>query len=166
MSKDDDRLGGFSKLAGGLGDLIKVLTDLDKSGNLPRHGRREKDGVVVEYSVGKRTLDSGREEPSPPAEAPRARSGQRTATRSEVELLEPVTDMFDEPDETLLLFELPGVDREDIRCLLDGDILLLEAKADGRLYRKEVLIEAKLAGGAPQLRLHNGVLEVRLKKAA
>jgi HSP20 family protein len=165
MSKDDDNLSGFSKLAGGLGDLIKVLTDLDKSGNLPRHGRREKDGVVVEYSVGKRTLDGTRAEP-PPAEAPRARSTQRTAARSEIELLEPVTDMFDEPDETVLLFELPGVNRDAIRCLLEGDILLLEGKADGRLYRKEVLIEAKLAGGAPQLRLHNGVLEVRLKKAA
>ncbi len=74
--------------------------------------------------------------------------------------------MFDEPAETVLLFELPGVSRPQVRCLLDGDILLLEAKTASRLYRKEVLIEMKLAGEPPKLRLHNGVLEVRLKKLA
>ena len=45
----------------------------------------------------------------------------------------------------MLLFELPGVERKDIRCILDGDILLLEAKTGERLYRKETLIEEKLA---------------------
>jgi HSP20 family molecular chaperone IbpA len=72
--------------------------------------------------------------------------------------------MFDEPTEIVLLFELPGIERKDIRCILDGDILLLEAKTGERLYRKETLIEDKLAAGAPQLNLHNGVLEVRLSK--
>ncbi len=71
--------------------------------------------------------------------------------------------MFDEPGEVVLLFELPGVERKDIRCILDGDILLLEAKTGERLYRKETLIEGKLAGG-PHLNLRNGVLEVRLSK--
>ena len=37
------------------------------------------------------------------------------------------------------------VARKDVRCVLDGDILLLEAKAGERLYRKETLIEATLA---------------------
>ncbi len=65
----------------------------------------------------------------------------------------------------MLLFELPGVERKAIRCLLDGDILLLEAKTEDRLYRKETLIEEKLAAGSPRLNLRNGVLEVRLSKA-
>ena len=169
MSGDDDGPGGLSKIAGGLSGLINLLVDLDKSGDLPRRGRREKNGVVVEYSFGKRTADGGRAEPEPEKEPEAATArpgGKRTARRSEVELVEPVTDVFDEPGETLLMFELPGVSRPDIRCLLDGDILLLEAKAEGRLFRKEVLIEAKLAGEAPRLRLHNGILEVRLKKQA
>ena len=34
-----------------------------------------------------------------------------------------------------------------------------------RLYRKETLIEEKLAAGSPRLNLRNGVLEVRLSKA-
>jgi HSP20 family protein len=56
------------------------------------------------------------------------------------------------------------VNRKDVRCLLDGDILLLEATAGDRLYRKETLIEPKVAEGAPHLHLHNGILEVRLAK--
>jgi HSP20 family protein len=81
-------------------------------------------------------------------------------------MLEPVTDMFDEPDEVVVLFEVPGVARKDIHCVLDGDILLLEAKTRERLYRKEILIEPRLAEEAPRLRLRNGVLEARLAKPA
>ena len=167
MAKDDG--GGFSKIAGGLSDLIKLLVDLDKDGGLPRSGRREKDGVVVEYKFGRRTADGSPEEAPAEDEAsppPPRKTAKRSPKRTEIEVVEPVTDEFDEPGEAVFLFELPGVRRQDIRCLLDGDILLLDAKAGDRLYRKEVLIQAKLAGDAPQLKLHNGVLEVRLKKQA
>jgi len=164
MSKDDDAVGGFTKIAGGLANLINLLVDLDKSGNLPRHGRREKNGVVVEYSIGRRTAVGEAPAEPPPSEEPAARPARRAAKRTDIEVVEPVTDMFDEAGEAVLLFELPGVSRSQVRCLLDGDILLLEAKTAGRLYRKETLIEAKLAGDPPKLRLHNGVLEVRLKK--
>jgi HSP20 family protein len=170
MSKDDpgnkdDSTGaaGFTKIARGLSDLFNVLADFDQ---LPRSGRHEKDGRVMEYSFRKRTLaeaagetQAAEEMPARPEAPPR-----RAAKRSSLEVLEPVTDMFDEPTEIVLLFELPGVERKDIRCLLDGDILLLEAKTGERLYRKETLIEDKLAAAAPHLNLRNGVLEVRLSK--
>ncbi|VFU16420.1 Hsp20/alpha crystallin family protein [Methylocella tundrae] len=164
-NKDDDTgAAGFTKIARGLSDLFTVLADFDQ---LPRRGRHEKDGRVMEYSFGKRTLvdegeESGSHEETAPArpETPR----RRAAKPSSLEVLEPVTDMFDEPGEIILLFELPGVERKAIRCILDGDILLLEAKTGERLYRKETLIEEKLAPGAPHLTLRNGVLEVRLSK--
>jgi len=170
MSKDDPRdkddvtgAAGFTKIARGLSDLFNVLADFDQ---LPRRGRHEKDGRVMEYSFGTRTLREAAGEQEPPEEAPARREAtpRREAKRSSIEVLEPVTDMFDEPTEIVLLFELPGVERKDIRCILDGDILLLEAKTGERLYRKETLIEDKLAGGAPHLNLRNGVLEVRLSK--
>lgn len=164
-SDEDDVTGaaGFAKIARGLSDLFNVLADFDK---LPRRGRHEKDGRVMEYSFGTRTLDETAREKRASEEQP-ARSEappQRTAKKSSLEVLEPVTDIFDESDEIVLLFELPGVEREDVRCILDGDILLLEAKTDERLYRKEMLIEEKLAAGSPRLNLRNGVLEVRLSK--
>ncbi len=121
--------------------------------------------MIVEYSFGKRTLAEGEPERDTemPSEQPET-TRRRSAKPSGLEMLEPVTDMFDEPDEIVVLFEVPGVDRKDIRCVLDGDILLLEAKTGERLYRKEILIEAKLAARPPHLRLRNGVLEVRLAK--
>ena len=171
MSKEDpgnkdDVTGaaGFAKIARGLSDLFTVLADFDQ---LPRSGRHEKDGRVMEYSFRKRTLaeaagerEASEERPARHPEAP----PRRAAKRSSLEVLEPVTDMFDEPTEIVLLFELPGVERKNIRCILDGDILLLEAKTGERLYRKETLIEDKLAAAPPHLNLRNGVLEVRLSK--
>jgi HSP20 family protein len=163
----DDAAGaaGFAKIARGLSDLFNVLSDFDQ---LPRRGRHEKDGRVIEYSFGTRTLSeaarekrASQDEPSKRPEAP----PRKAARKSPLEVLEPATDIFDEPDEIVLLFELPGVERKAIRCFLDGDILLLEAKTEDRLYRKETLIEGKLAAGSPRLNLRNGVLEVRLSKA-
>jgi HSP20 family protein len=168
MSSDDPEkkedltgIAGLEKIARGLSDLFKVLGDFDQ---LPRSGRHEKDGRVMEYSFRARTARGaaeegpGRAEPEERRDAPR-----RMARRSTLEILEPVTDMFDEPEEIVLLFELPGVERKNVRCFLDGDILLLEAKTGERLYRKEMLIEEKVSG-APELNLRNGVLEVRIRK--
>lgn len=164
-SDKDDVTGvaGFEKIARGLSDLFNVLADFDQ---LPRRGRHEKDGRVMEYSFGTRTLGEAAAEKRTSEERPTRSETppQRAAKRSSLEVLEPVTDIFDEPGEMVLLFELPGVERKDVRCVLDGDILLLEAKAGERLYRKEMLIEEKLAAGSPHLNLRNGVLEVRLNK--
>jgi HSP20 family protein len=164
MSKEDDTgRAGFAKITRGLSDLFNFLSELDES-QQPRRGRREKNGMIIEYSFGKRTLaEGGPERAEPPSEKPET-ARRRSAKPSGIEVLEPVTDLFDEPDEVVLLFEIPGVARKDIHCVLDGDIVLLEAKTGERLYRKEILIESELAEGVPRLRLRNGVLEVRLTK--
>lgn len=170
MSKDDPRdrddttgTAGLAKIARGLSDLFNVLSEFDQ---LPRSGRHEKDGRVMEYSFRKRTLgEAAGEEEAPQDTVVRSRpSPRRAAKPSSLEILEPVTDTFDEADEIVMLFELPGVERKDVRCILEGDILLVEARTGERLYRVETLIEAELAAEAPRLNLHNGVLEVRLSK--
>ncbi len=164
-SNRDDTTGvaGLTKIARGLADLFNVLADFDQ---LPRRGRHEKDGRVMEYSFNTRTLREAAGEESEVAHEPEHAEApqRRAAKRSSLEILEPVTDVFDEAAELVILFELPGVERKDIRCFVDGDILLLEAKTGDRLYRKEMLIEEKLAAGAPQTNLRNGIFEVRLSK--
>ena len=135
----------FTKIARGLSDLFTVLSDFE---HLPRRGRHEKDGKVFEYSFGSRTLRRGGGRRG--AGGGRAGCSRGAAAtepkRTSVEVLEPVMDMFDEPGEIVFLFELPGVERKDIRCVLDGDILLLDAKTGERLFRKETLVEAKVEG--------------------
>lgn len=162
--EDVTGVAGLEKIARGLSDLFNVLADFDK---LPRRGRHEKDGKVMEYSFGARSLREAAGAREPPEES-RSReepTPRRAAKRTSLEVLEPVTDIFDEPDELVLLFELPGVERKDVRCVLDGDILLLEAKTGERLYRKETLIEETIVAETPQVNLRHGVLEVRLRKA-
>ena len=163
MSSDDTGRAGFSRIARGLADLFEFLSDLEQ-GETPRRGRREKDGKVVEYSFSRRTLAGAAEERAAAAPRDAPPQARRRHTPSAAEVIEPVTDVFDEPDEIVVLFELPGVTRRQIQCRLDGDILLIEAKSAERHYHKEVLIEAKLAADAPRLRFRNAILEVRLAK--
>lgn len=166
MSKEDTTgLGGLDEIARRLSGLFDHLIEL-KDADVGRHGRREKNGMVFEYSFGKRTVEEARNARGdrPQAEEPPSAAPRRAAKPSGISILEPVTDVFDEPDELLLLFEVPGAARKDIRCVLDGDILLVEAAAGERLYRKEMLIEQPLEAGEPNLALRNGVLQVRLKK--
>lgn len=163
MTGNDDRAAGFGRIVNGLTELIRVLTEADKAGRLPRRGRREKDGIVVEYSLDRRVLDASIVEPREPARA-RSRPAEKPARSDALPPHEPVTDVFDEPEEIVVLCELPGAERRHMRWRLDGDILLLDARADDRLYRKELLIEAPLAGDRPRARLHNGVLELRFRK--
>jgi HSP20 family molecular chaperone IbpA len=168
MTKDnrgdkDDVSGAaaFSKIARGLSDLFTVLSDFE---HLPRRGRHEKDGKVFEYSFGSRSMREAEPVEDEPVvrEAPIRRQPKRTS----LEAVEPVMDMFDEPGEIVFLFELPGVERKDVRCVLDGDILLLDAKTGERHYRKETLVAEWKVEGKPHLKLRNGVLEVRLVKLA
>src|SRR5712692_6563731 len=112
MKKDDETgRNGFAKITRGLSDLFNFLSELDEN-KLPRRGTREKNGMIIEYSFGKRTLAEGEPERAaePPPEKP-ATARRRSAKPSGIEMLEPVTDMFDEPDEVVLLFEVPGVAR-------------------------------------------------------
>ncbi len=165
MKNNDAGKAGFTRIAQGLADLFEFLAELDRTA-APRRGRREKDGMVVEYSFGKRTLgeDAGERDESPQARRTEAPAASRRQRPGVPEVAEPVTDLFDEPDEVVVLFELPGVTRNQVDCRLDGDILLLEAGSGERRYRKEILIEAALANATPRLRLRNGILEVRLAK--
>jgi HSP20 family protein len=171
MSKDKpsgaDALGEIGRR---LADLFDHLAD-PGNGDSPRSGRREKNGMVVEYSFGKRSLhEGGRPQAEPASESATASAKEAPRRRAPkpdpLSILEPVTDVFDEPDELVVLYELPGASRNDIQCVLNGDILLLDAKAGDRTYHKEILVAAKLAAGGPVLRLKNGILEVRLAKQA
>ena len=81
--KDDDVTGaaGFEKIARGLSDLFNVLADFDQ---LPRRGRHEKDGRVMEYSFGTRTLgEAAAEKADLGGESRRAQKRRRKERPSE-----------------------------------------------------------------------------------
>jgi len=77
---------------------------------------------------------------------------------------EPLTDVFDEKDEVLVISEIPGVQEEGITLDLKGDILDISAVGKNRKYRKEVLLPAQVKKETLSYTYKNGILEVRIKK--
>lgn len=162
-SENDKGVSGLSRIARRLADLIDALGEIEQSGKLPRRGRQEKNGVVVEYSLGRRSLRPDADEEPVADTSARAPRHAETARPRQPDLVEPATDIFDEDDEIIVLFDLPGV-HGDYSCILDGDILALDAKSGSRHFRKEILVQGELADETPRLSFRNGILEARLRK--
>lgn len=77
---------------------------------------------------------------------------------------EPLTDVFDERDEVVVISEIPGVSEDGILVDLKGDILEISAVGKNRKYRKEVLLPVQVRKETLSYAYKNGILEVRVKK--
>jgi HSP20 family protein len=77
---------------------------------------------------------------------------------------EPLTDVFDEKDEVVVIAEIPGVSEDGISVDLKGDILEISAVGKNRKYRKEVLLPVQVKKETLSYTFKNGILEVRIKK--
>ena len=77
---------------------------------------------------------------------------------------EPITDVFDEKGEIVVMAEMPGISEESISLDLKGDILEIKAVNGHRSYHKEVLLPSKVKPDTIASTYRNGVLEVRIKK--
>ena len=78
---------------------------------------------------------------------------------------EPITDLFDEKEEVIIIAELPGVGEKDIKLDLKGDILEISAQRGERKFHKEVLIPAEVKAETMSSSYKTGILEVRIKKS-
>lgn len=77
---------------------------------------------------------------------------------------EPITDIFDEEDEIMVIAEMPGIDENDIKIVLREDILDISATGKSRTYHKELLLPAKANPENLSQKFTNGILEIRIKK--
>jgi HSP20 family protein len=77
---------------------------------------------------------------------------------------EPITDIFDEKSEIIVIAEMPGIEESELKIDLKGDILEISAAGKNRTYRKELLLPAKALKKNLQSKFTNGILEVRIKK--
>ncbi len=77
---------------------------------------------------------------------------------------EPITDVFDEKEEIRVYAEMPGVNQEDIKLDLKGDILDIFVQSGDRKYHKEVLLPAKVKPETLESSYKNGILEIKIKK--
>jgi len=78
---------------------------------------------------------------------------------------EPITDIFDEEEDIRVYAEMPGVNREDVKVDLKGDILEISAQSGDRKYHKEILLPSKVNPETLTSSYKNGILEIRIKKS-
>ncbi len=77
---------------------------------------------------------------------------------------EPMTDVFDEKEEIIIIAEMPGIEVNDIKIDLKDDILDISATGKIRKYHKELLLSVKAELKNLNFNYNNGILEIRIKK--
>jgi len=80
------------------------------------------------------------------------------------ETREPIVDIFEEDSEVQIVAEMPGVNEQDVKLEIKGDVLILSAEGVKRKYRKEILLPTQVEPEALSRSHKNGVFEVRFKK--
>ncbi|MBI3625219.1 MAG: Hsp20/alpha crystallin family protein [Candidatus Rokubacteria bacterium] len=157
---------GLGDLFRGIGDLVELLKEMEaegktettRTGELRGKGRLKDLKGVYGFSV---KVGLGGE---PTVETfGNIRKGEDGPVVEEVR--EPLVDVFDEKEAIRVIAELPGVDANDIKVELQGDILTLAAEGKDRKYSKEILLPAKGKRESLKSSYRNGILEVTVAKA-
>ena len=89
----------------------------------------------------------------------KSRSGPRIR-----EQRQPLVDVLDEEEEAVVVAELPGVKKEDIKLYGTEDLLTISVDKPQRKYFKEIEMPAKVNVKEARTSYKNGVLEVTLPK--
>ncbi len=78
--------------------------------------------------------------------------------------LEPLVDVVEENDEIIVVAEVPGVEKDEIKVRIKGTTLTIHADNPQRPYHKVIELPTKVKKEEAKSAIRNGVLEVRLKK--
>ena len=153
-------LGGLFK---GIEKLVELAGTLEEKGGISKEGELNLDhikkGMKGVYGFTINTAVGG----SPKVET--FGNIKKTPEGPKVnEEREPITDIFDEKDEIVVIAEMPGIDDKDIKIDLKEDILEISAVSTSRTYRKEILLPVKLLKSNLSNKFTNGILEIRIKK--
>ena len=153
-------LGGLFK---GIEKLVELAGKLDEKGGISKEGEINfdhlKKGMKGVYGFTINTAGGG----SPKVET--FGNIKKTPEGPKVnEEREPITDLFDEKDELMIIAEMPGIEENDIKIDLKEDILEVSAVSTSRTYRKELLLPLKVLKSNLRHKFTNGILEIRIKK--
>jgi len=156
--------GGIGGIFKGLGSLISLASKLAEEQGEVRHGGEIKGlgkgargvyGFTVKSGIGKRRApiierfgNIREEEEGPVIEESR----------------EPIIDVFDEKDYVEVIAEIPGVNEDDIKADVKGDILIIGAESGDRKYSKEVLLPKEADTKRIKSTYKSGILKIRLEK--
>jgi len=153
-------LGGLFK---GIEKLVDLAGKLEEKGGISKEGEINFDhlrkGMKGVYGFTINTAGGG----SPKVET--FGNIRKTPEGPKVdEEREPITDIFDEETEIMIIAEMPGVEQDEIKIDLKEDILEITAVSKTRTYRKELLLPVKTTLQNLSHKFTNGILEIRIKK--
>ena len=170
MEKDNEKKSEVAFDIFGLGGLFKGIEKLvDLAGKLEERGGMSKEGEINldhirkgmkgVYGFTVNTAGGG----SPRVET--FGNIKKTPEGPKVnEEREPITDIFDEEDEVMIIAEMPGIEETDLKIDLKEDILEISAVCKSRTYRKELLLPSKAVMENLTHKFTNGILEIKIKK--
>jgi HSP20 family protein len=154
-------LGGILK---GLGDLVEKLGELEKRGGMSETGEIRGEGDKVRGIYGF-SVKVGLGDQGPRIEPFGNIRRDADSGRTEVqEVREPMVDVFEEEGHVLVLAELPGIGKDDVKVEVKDDVLTIAAERGEKKYRKEVLLPYSVAKEKIQIACNNGVLEIKCFK--
>jgi HSP20 family protein len=153
-------LGGLFK---GIEKLVDLAGKLEENGAMTKEGEINfdhlKKGMKGVYGFTINTAGGG----SPKVET--FGNIKKTPEGPKVdEEREPITDIFNEKDEIVVIAEMPGIEPSDIKIELKEDMLEISAAGKSRTYRKELLLPVKSSSQNLSHKFTNGILEIRIKK--
>jgi len=156
-------LGGLGGLFKGIENLVDLAVKLEEKGGMNKEGEINLDhikkGMKGVYGFTINTAAGG----SPKVET--FGNIKKTPEGPKVdEEREPITDIFDEKDEIVVIAEMPGVEENEIEIDLKGDMLEISALSKNRKYHKELLLPVKAGKQNMRHKFTNGILEIRIKK--
>ena len=153
-------LGGLFK---GIEKLVDLAGKLDDKGGISKEGEINfdhiKKGMKGVYGFTINTAGGGTPKVETFGNIKKTPEGPKVD-----EEREPITDMFDEKNEIVVIAEMPGIDENDLKINLKEDILELSAASKNRTYRKELLLPVKVLQQNLRHKFTNGILEIRIKK--
>ncbi len=153
-------LGGLFK---GIEKLVDLAGKLDDKGGMSKEGEINfdhiKKGMKGVYGFTINTAGGGAPKVETFGNIKKTPEGPKVD-----EEREPITDIFDEKDEIMIIAEMPGIEESDLKIDLKEDILDISAISKNRTYRKELLLPLKMQQQNLSYKFTNGILEIRIKK--
>ena len=154
--------GGLGGFFGGLADLVEKLNDLAETGKqmsgtgeIPDLGKQLKGVYGFNVKVG---LGGDKLKVEPFGNIKKdVKSGQTVVQ----EVREPLVDVFEEEDHTLVVAEMPGISSGDLKLDLKDDVLTISAKRGDKKYHKEILLPRAVTREKMIVSCNNGILEIK-----
>ncbi|MFZ5867606.1 MAG: gas vesicle protein GvpH [Thermodesulfobacteriota bacterium] len=151
-------LGGLAELVEKLGEIAETGKQLSREGEISGMGPGKNLRGVYGFNV-KVGLGGDKEikiEPFGNIKRDK-RSGQTVVQ----EVREPLVDIFEEEDHTLIVAEMPGISADDVKLSLRDDVLTISAERRDKKYRKELLLPRVYSKEKMLVSCNNGMLEIK-----